>query len=420
MARFSILTDTWSTIKEVDLRPLRDQALKGMSMYLIGAPGSGRFTLADQMRRDPARPELGVETPVTILGLEEGSQSEQADMIILMMDSRKADSSTEQELVKYWHNSGKRVLVFINQSEGDEPQETIAISPWTSRGKRRVVWGSVNDIDFLLGTFAPAMIEILRDQLLTLGRYFPLFRVPIANYLINDTCFSNAAYALSTGLAETVAVFDIPIAVTDMIILSKNQAYLAYKLGLALGYSTRWQDYIAEFGSVLGVGFVWRQIARTLVGFIPVWGIVPKTAISYAGTYVVGHAILSWYLTGRHVSRKQIHEMYSQALTRGRMIAADMLDRVPRPRLPKLGRPNLPRLPRPRLPKRRSNAKESLPTDKVCQNCGQLSASDASFCQYCAHPFNQEPASQSERAEVRPATESGRSETPGHRENRQG
>jgi uncharacterized protein (DUF697 family) len=391
MARFSFLTDTWSTIKEVDLRPLREQALKGVSIYIVGAPGSGRFTLADQMRRDPSRPELEAETPVTIMDLENGKQSEQADMIILMMDSRKADSSAEQELVKYWHNSGKRVLVFINQPDSDQPGENIAISPWTSHGKRRVVWGSVNDIDFLLGQFASTMIEILRDQLMTLGRNFPLFRVPIANYLINDTCFSNAAYALSTGLAETVAVLDIPIAVTDMIILSKNQAYLAYKLGLALGYSTRWQDYIAEFGSVLGGGFVWRQIARTLVGFIPVWGIVPKTAISYAGTYVVGHAILGWYLTGRHVSKKQLNQLYTQALARGRKIAGDLLDRIPHPRLPKLTRPNLPRLPRPRLPRRRSSADETVMSNKICQNCGQLSAPDASFCQYCAHPFIEEP-----------------------------
>ena len=158
------------------------------------------------------------------------------------------------------------------------------------------------------------MIDSLPDLLLGLGRFFPLFRIPIAHYLINDTCFSNAAYAMSTGLAEIVAVLDIPITIADSIILTKSQAFLVYKLGLALGYSTRWQDYIAEFGGVLGGGFVWRQIARSLVGLIPVWGIIPKTGIAYAGTYVVGNVVLQWYLTGKQVSGKQMQQLYAQAL----------------------------------------------------------------------------------------------------------
>ena len=207
-------------------------------------------------------------------------------------------------MVRSWYNAGKRVLVFINQF--DVPQDRMAVSPWASRGRQRVVWGSPLDSRFMLEQFAPAMIDSLPDLLLGLGRFFPLFRIPIAHYLINDTCFSNAAYALSTGLAEIVAVLDIPITIADSIILTKSQAFLVYKLGLALGYSTRWQDYIAEFGGVLGGGFVWRQIARSLVGLIPVWGIIPKTGIAYAGTYVVGNVVLQWYLTGKQISGKQM------------------------------------------------------------------------------------------------------------------
>jgi hypothetical protein len=88
-----------------------------------------------------------------------------------------------------------------------------------------------------------------------------------------------------------------------MIVLSKTQAFLAYKLGLTVGFSTNWHDYLREFGGVLGGGFLLRQLARSLVGLIPVWGILPKVAIAYAGTYVVGHTILQWYLTGRHLTK---------------------------------------------------------------------------------------------------------------------
>ena len=253
MAKRIAFPNTWETIKEVDLRPLREQALKLVKIAIVGAPGSGRATLVDQMRCDPARPHLQADTPLLILDLEHAEQATGADLIILIMDSRKRDSALEQKMVKSWHNYGRRVFVFINQFEvGTEIQQA---GPAGAQPKQRVVWGSVQDSDFLLKQFAPLVIDILRDRLLSLGRHFPLFRVPIARYVINDTCVSNAAYALSTGLAETVAVLDVPIAVADMVILTKNQAYLAYKLGLALGYSTRWQDYVAEFGGVLGGGF---------------------------------------------------------------------------------------------------------------------------------------------------------------------
>jgi uncharacterized protein (DUF697 family) len=386
MPKYKYLTSVWDTIKEVDLSPLRQQALHGIQIAIVGSPGSGRATLADQMRRDPGRPHMATDTPLLILDLNSAERANDADLIILMMDIRKADSSREQELVKGWYNSGKRVLVFINQFE--ELGETspgipeTSISPWVSRGRRRVVWGSPLDRHFLVNKLAPVLIDMLPNHLLSLGRFFPLFRHPIARYLINDTCVSNAAYALSTGLAEIVPVLNFPLAVADTVILTKNQAFLVYKLGLALGYSTRWQDYFVEFGSVLGSGFMWRQIAHTLVAMVPVWGIVPKTTIAYAGTYVIGNVILQWYLTGRRVSRKQIRQIYRQALGRGREIARNLLGRIPRPR-------GL-RLPRLRLSRRKPRSLPAPATKLACKNCGKANEADANFCQYCGESIEQE------------------------------
>ncbi len=381
MAKNPFLPNTWEIIKEVDLRPLREQALRNLEIAIVGAPGSGRAELASQMLRDPARPHLEATTPLLILDLSSADQANDADLIILMMDASESDSSREQALVKGWHDAKKRVIVFINQR--DTLSESDALTP---QHQQRVVWGPAHDSDFLLREFAPVMIDVLKDQLLSLGRHFPLLRVPIAHFLINDTCLSNAAYALSTGLAEIIAVLDIPIAVADMLILTKNQAYLAYKLGLVLGFSTRWADYVVEFGGVLGGGFIWRQAARTLVGFIPVWGIIPKTAISYAGTYVVGHAILQWYLTGRHISGKQMKALYSQAFDRGKALASRLLRRFPRPSLPKISRPGRPKLPSLRR-RKETNAAPNPESAQVCELCGQLSAAEARFCQYCGNAF---------------------------------
>lgn len=375
MAKIPLLSDGWSTIKEIDLRPLQQQAVNGVRLAIAGQPGSGRSTLAAQMRTDPQRPVVAFDSPVTILDINSIPSEISADLIILIVDSRDTDTALHQKILSNWADSGKKTLVVINQFEAQS--ETTAISPWSRHRSRRVVWGPVIDPTFLLREFVPAVMALLPDKLLGLGRYFPLFRAPIAQYLINDACTTNAAYALSTGLAETVGIFDLPITVADMVVLTKNQAYLVYKLGLALGYTTRWQDYVAEFGSVLGTGFLWRQLARTLVGLIPVWGIIPKVAVSYAGTYVVGHAVLQWYLTGRHVSKKQMQQLYRQAFARGKNFAQTLTQKLPKPRLSKSRQKALP------APVKNKKQKS------VCLYCGKKLTEDSGFCPHCGMPLNE-------------------------------
>jgi hypothetical protein len=161
------------------------------------------------------------------------------------------------------------------------------------------------------------------------------------------------------------------------------------------------------------------------VGLIPVWGIIPKVAVSYAGTYVVGHAILQWYLTGRHLSPKQLRGLYVQAFAKGKEAARRALEKVSRPRskhqkdkeLP--AAPDAPALPEgesaevagesematesislepavivppqsvKKLPKKEKKPlfgrrkKQSSLVVRSCLQCGKSNAEDASFCQYC-------------------------------------
>ncbi len=276
MNRFLSISSIWQTLHETDISPLRQQALRGIDIAVVGDPGVGRSALADQIRRDPNRPHIISEAPVRIFDLDSADKASSADLIVLIVLARKPDQAREQELALKWQSAQKRVLILVVPQTDPGSQ---AISLWTSKARRRVLLGSPSDSRFLIEKFAPAVIDLVPELVLTLGRYFPLFRIPIAQYLIKDTSLSNAAYSMSTGLVQTVAVLDIPITITDSIVLTKAQAFLVYKLGLVLGYSTRWQDYIAEFGGVLGSGFVFRQTARSLVGLIPVWGIIPKTAI---------------------------------------------------------------------------------------------------------------------------------------------
>ena len=447
MAGIKDISSVWNNIKEIDLKPIKDSAIYPIKIALVGEPGAGRHSMAEQMRTDPARPGVHTQSPIAVLTLDASTEAPIAHLIIVIVDATRVDFSVEQTLVKKWSEAGKNVLVFINKV--DLIEDRIVGDLQQGWQANRVLLGSVYDMVYLQREFVPTILELLPQQHLALGRQFPLFRVPIARQLINDACFSNAAYSFSTGLAEIVPVLDIPLNVTDMIVLTKSQAFLAYRLGLLVGFSTRWQDYVTEFGSVIGGGFLWRQIARQLIGLIPAWGILPKVAVAYSGTYVVGNAILGWYLTGRNLSPKQMRALSVQAFARGKEYARMLGGKLPKPRLgkqrkdrltagkklPELGQGELiistgaespqvipspesvegivqrsdeqvesgvkaagashkmftrrkPREKRQSLSRQKKKETSQLAVNRVCTTCGKTSSLDASFCQYCGNPFN--------------------------------
>ncbi|MGB9640476.1 MAG: hypothetical protein ACPL4H_06150 [Anaerolineales bacterium] len=378
MSGLKDLPNVWQSIKEMDLRPIRAEALQEVSLALISRPGKAKEILINQMRHDPQRSNVETFSPVLAIDYEGDDEviktALAADLLILLVDETITDISLEEGLTRRWVNSGRKILILLHPPLQEGAQSPVVMqNNWLGWGKNVVLRGSLMDKQFLLRQFAPAVIEALPSKQLALGRMFPLFRSEICHQLINESCFTNAAYAFSTGLAEIVPTLDIPLNVADMMVLSKNQAFLVYRLGLTLGLSTRWQDYVTEFGGILGSGFFWRQVARQLVGLIPAWGIVPKVAVSYAGTYVIGNVVLQWYLTGKKLTRQQINALYIEAFQRGKELASKLALRVPKPRLPKRKPKEYP------LP---------APAEKVCHQCQRLNAADALFCQYCGNRFD--------------------------------
>lgn len=331
MSIFKDVTNIWRNVREVDLRPIRKQAIYQVKIALVGDPGSGRHALAEQLRRDPKRADSISRTPVIIADLGSAGLTADADLIILLIRVPSPDVETHRALAHNWSKAGKHVFIFYNAGglfHQQHPEDIEAV--WSAA---HVFFGSVDDSDYLIEQFVPLLLEHIPKLHLSLGRHFPLFRVPIAEQLINDTSFSNAAYILSTSVAEMVPALGVPVNIADMVVLTKSQAFLVYRLGLLVGFSTRWQDYISEFSGVIGSGFVWRQVARGLIGMVPIIGAIPKVALAYAGTYVVGHVVLRWYLTGRHISKQQVRQMYSQAFSRGKLVARNLIAKAPGPRL---------------------------------------------------------------------------------------
>ena len=164
------------------------------------------------------------------------------------------------------------------------------------------------------------------DDRLAVARQLPPVRPMLFETLIHDTAWANASFAFTTGLAETIPLLTAPLNVGDMIVLTKNQLMLGYRIVLASGRTGEPRRLIREIIGVLGGGLLFRQIARQLVGLIPVAGIVPKVAVAYSGTWAIGRALAAWANEGQEITRDRVRAYSAEAIGRGRAIAERLLE----------------------------------------------------------------------------------------------
>ena len=182
------------------------------------------------------------------------------------------------------------------------------------------------------------VLEDRTDLSLALARNFPVFRRRVANRIITQTATANAQFALLTGATAAFPLLGalLPVnALSDIVILTKNQAMMTLRLAAAYGLSLEYKSRLKEIGPILGNAFGWRAVAREIVGVLP-FGFVAKAMIAYAGTASIGKAAQFYYETGETVTSAQAKRLYVEAYeaSRERVRAlADGLKRTGRPRL---------------------------------------------------------------------------------------
>ena len=167
---------------------------------------------------------------------------------------------------------------------------------------------------------------VSEDQQVALAAHLPPLRAVLFARLIDRTARANASFALTTGLAETIPVLTAPLNLGDMVVLTKNQLMMCYRLALMAGRDGEPKAMMSEIIGVLGSGVLFRQIARQLVGLIPIAGLLPKVAIAYAGTYAIGRAMVAWTTEGRRITVDTVSSYTREGLVRGRALAEHLVD----------------------------------------------------------------------------------------------
>jgi hypothetical protein len=179
--------------------------------------------------------------------------------------------------------------------------------------------------------------EILdqRQELeIALARNYPAFRKNVVDRIVKRTSQENALFSIVTALPNVVPSFlQLPWAVgefaSDTVFLTMNQVRMAWMVAAANDHAVGYDDQKVELGTIVAGAFGWRTIARELAGKIPLGGgLIPKAAIAYAGTYVVGKGLERLHGTGKGLDRRERRELYDSAMAKGKEVAGRIAERL--------------------------------------------------------------------------------------------
>src|SRR2546426_1629687 len=161
---------------------------------------------------------------------------------------------------------------------------------------------------------------------LPLARHFSPFRRPVVNQVMYSVSKENALFSLATALPNVVpSLVELPWAIgefaSDTAFLTINQIRMAFLIAAASDKPVGYSLQKAEIATIMTGAFGWRALARELVGKIPFGGgLIPKGAIAFAGTYVVGLGLDRLHRLGYGLSSAERRDSYQMAFQRGKGI----------------------------------------------------------------------------------------------------
>lgn len=313
---------------EVDVRPLRAAAERGFALAFASRDVPLAEHLVQLLRRGPREQDVPFARACEVLSLDQAERMQRFDAVVVVTHSAGAN---DVELALVQELAAVRVpalVCFVDSPEAGLPLRqqwlpAAIVTLKTQGGADNVLDDGEATRELVHGIRALKAVDDL-----ALARHLPAFRPSVARSLIDDTAVANAAYSAGTGFLEINPAITVPLNMADLIVLTKNQALMSYKIGLAMGMPSDFRHIMPQMAAVVGSGFVIRQIARTLVGIIPGWGILPKVAVSFAGTYATGEVIYRWCATGEKLADDALRQTYEAALARGKSVAAGLLRKL--------------------------------------------------------------------------------------------
>jgi uncharacterized protein (DUF697 family) len=296
----------WDALREINPHEVQAELERPVTVAFFGRIGTGRHTLAQALfgTSESDRPGRGLSFNDVDAGAAASSGT--PDLAFLVLNATEPDWSPERRLAAQLGTAGYPVFLILTHADqlsvpaqglpalraqfpGHPPELMAVVDPRKVAGTRYQLLGR--------------MVNTASLASLALAHHYPTLRPIVAEQLIRDASRVNAQVALLASLPTLIPVLGLFLGgMADILILTKNQAMLVFKL--AVLYDRNVDDKIGilkEIAPVIGGAFLWRTAARTAVGLAPApISALPKASIAYLGTYVVGQSARYFYERGDH------------------------------------------------------------------------------------------------------------------------
>jgi uncharacterized protein (DUF697 family) len=281
-------------VRELDLGEVERQLTAPVRILVTGSDLAQAGRLAEALFGPSGVPSWAV----AVASLCEGELGDdQADLVLLAVQPMEDPLALLQRYRQRARRASAPVLAVLRGSPPSAGGAEDEDAP-----RFRVVAIPDDDPAALTRHVPPAALDLAPEHALALGRRFPAFRPVVAERLIRETSRVNAQFAFLSNLpANLPLVGGLAGDVADLAVLTKNQALLVFKLAGVHGRDVQDRVSLAmEIAPIVGGAFVWRTLARSLLGLLPTAiGGLPKAVVAYGGTYAVGEMARYYYSTGR-------------------------------------------------------------------------------------------------------------------------
>jgi len=313
------LASLWRVMKDVDLDAIRRAAQAPFTLAVVADREEDAAAVRALLTGPdvPPHPWIQVAVP-TVDALSALSSTAMVGILV----TRTQELSEGLKLAgNRFSTAGTPVLALV---AGDTSRTAKVLRP----GEHSRVAVETLDTAAVEAIATALVLMTTDDQQVALGAQLPPLRPAIFTRTIERTARANASFALTTGLAEAIPVLTAPLNLGDMVVLTKNQLMMSYRLALTAGREGDPKALMSEIIGVLGGGVLFRQIARQLVGLIPIAGLLPKVAIAYAGTFAIGKAVVAWTTEGRQITSEAVAAYSREGLVKGRALAEHLVEQA--------------------------------------------------------------------------------------------
>ncbi len=259
------------------------------TVMLVGKDGVGKSELAAWFLAYNDRIDDHDIAHLNIIDIDSGHESlvevvvaaTEADLIIFVVDGSTRIIDYECSVWKGLKAMKKPLVFVVNKTDLMKSKEigTDIINSRFNIGPKDSIFVSAKEGTNVIERLIPKVARLAKDFEIVLARKMPVFKEAVADRLVKRTAAENSVI----GVAVFIPGADTPI-------LTANQIRMVMKLALVHDQDIDFER-IKEIIATLGSALVFRTVARTACGYVPVLGWAIKGGIAYGGTIALGKAV---------------------------------------------------------------------------------------------------------------------------------